>query len=42
MQKEASNELIGSKGSCSDSIIVLPVPVGKGDFTVINGEDAVV
>ena len=42
MQKEASYELMGSKGLCSDFIIVLSVPVGKGDFTVINGEDAVV
>ena len=42
MEKEVSYELIGSKGHCFDFIIILPVPVGKGDVTVINGEDVVV
>jgi hypothetical protein len=42
MQKETSYELIGIKGHWLDFIVILPVPIGKGDFTVINGKDAVV
>ena len=36
VEQETSDKLIGSKGDGSDFIIVVPVPVGEGDRTVIN------
>ena len=42
VEKEAPDELISSKSQCFDFIIILPVPVGKGDRTIINGDDTVV
>jgi len=42
MQKEAPDKLISSKGHNSYFIISFPVPVGKGDFTVVNRANTVV
>jgi len=34
MEKESSYELLGRKVPCLDFVIILSVPVGKGDRTV--------
>ena len=42
MEQESSHELLGRKRHGFDSIMIVPVPVGKGDGTMVDGEDAVV
>ncbi len=42
MQKEASNELIGIKAHFPYFIVFFPIPVGKADLIVVNGDDPIV
>ena len=42
LKQEASDELIGIKGHFFDFIVSFPIPVGKGDATVIDCDDPIV
>ena len=42
MKQKSANELIGIKGHFSDFIVFLPIPVGKSDLAVINGDYKIV
>ena len=42
MKQKSTNELIGHKGHFFDFIVFLPIPVGKSNPAVINGDDPVV
>ena len=42
MEKEASDKFMGIEGYDSGFTVPFPIPVCKGDFAVINGEDPVV
>ena len=42
MKQKSADELISIKGHFFDFIVSLPIPVGKSNPAVINGDDAVV
>jgi hypothetical protein len=42
MKQESANELIGIQGHFFNFIVLLPVPVGKSNPTVINADNPVV
>ena len=42
MKQKTANELIGSKGHFFDFIVFLPIPVGKSNPSIINGDDAII
>jgi len=42
VEKEASDELMGIKAHFSDFIVSFPIPIGKGGFTIVNGDDPIV
>ena len=42
MKQKSANELIGIKGHLFDFIVFLPIPVGKSNLAVINGDDPIV
>jgi hypothetical protein len=42
MKQKSTNELTGIKGHFFDFIVIFPIPVGKSDAAVINGDDPIV
>jgi hypothetical protein len=42
MQQKSADELIRIEGDFFDLIVILPIPVGKSNPAVINGDDPIV
>ena len=42
MKQKSANKLIGIKGHFFDFIVFFPIPVGKSNSAVINGDDPIV